>query len=196
LPEEHRCKFDIVVNSGTTEHVMNQYNAFGVIHDATAVGGEILHILPVTGHTDHGYVQYTSRFFFDLAGYNGYEIVHVSFDAGGSSMLFDPLRRYSGAFPMLNDVITKGIRVAADRWQPEYAVRDTGIRIKYRKLADKKFVGALDPATAVADLAQDVVAQYQSSISQGAKEDKSRWSGFLRYFKEHGLKIVRLIKGT
>jgi hypothetical protein len=102
---------------------MNQFNAFEVVHDATAVGGKIFHILPVTGHTDHGYVHYTSRFFFDLAEFNGYEIVHASFDAGGSSMLFDSLRSYAPAYPMLADIITKGVRMLLINGNPSMRCR-------------------------------------------------------------------------
>jgi hypothetical protein len=38
-PQKFVGDFDLVVNFGTTEHLLNQYNAFKVIHDATKVGG-------------------------------------------------------------------------------------------------------------------------------------------------------------
>jgi hypothetical protein len=34
LPARHRSAYDVVLNVGTTEHVLNQYNSFKVIHEA------------------------------------------------------------------------------------------------------------------------------------------------------------------
>ena len=47
--------FDLVLNFGTTEHLLNQYNAFKVIHDATKVGGYIVHSLLCAGYSNHDY---------------------------------------------------------------------------------------------------------------------------------------------
>jgi len=55
--------FDLVLNFGTTEHLLNQYNAFRVMHDSTKVGGYIVNSLPAVGYSDHGYITYTPRFF-------------------------------------------------------------------------------------------------------------------------------------
>jgi hypothetical protein len=152
LPENLCEKFDLVLNSGTTEHVLNQYNAFNIIHDATAPGGEMLHILPISGYTDHGYVHYTSRFFFDLAGYNDYEILQAEYvSAGVDSRLFDPLRVYSAHFPMLRQVESNGLMVGIDRFAPEPSIADLGIVLRYRKKRSARFVGALDTATSVAN---------------------------------------------
>jgi SAM-dependent methyltransferase len=82
LSSKLRGSFDTVLNFGTTEHVINQPNAFRVIHDAVKIGGFIVHQLPTAGYIDHGYFYYTPRFFFDLAGYNQYDVVQFSFAAG------------------------------------------------------------------------------------------------------------------
>jgi hypothetical protein len=63
LPTDLFLKFDLVCNCGTTEHIFNQYNAFNVIHDSCAIKGYMIHVLPCGGYTDHGYFQYTTRFF-------------------------------------------------------------------------------------------------------------------------------------
>jgi hypothetical protein len=151
LPENLLEKFEFVLNSGTTEHVLNQYNAFKIIHDATAPGGEMLHILPISGYTDHGYVHYTSRFFFDLAGYNDYEILQAVYvSAGVDSQLFDSVRDYAAIFPMLRQVESSGLMIAIDRYAPEPSIADLGIVLRYRKKRSARFVGALDTATSVA----------------------------------------------
>lgn len=46
IPRLFRASFDLVLNFGTTEHVLNQAHAFSVIHDATKAGGHIVHQLP------------------------------------------------------------------------------------------------------------------------------------------------------
>ena len=96
--------FDVVLNFGTTEHLLNQYNAFKVMHDCTRVGGFIVHSLPGVGYSNHGYFTYTPRCFFDLAGHNEYEIVRFWFEGPhGSNDLFarcantSPTFRRSGA---------------------------------------------------------------------------------------------------
>jgi hypothetical protein len=48
------------------------------------------HSLPGIGYVDHGYITYTSRCFFDLAGYNGYEVVDFWFEGpGGDNNLYE-----------------------------------------------------------------------------------------------------------
>lgn len=79
VPAESRAKFDLVTNFGTTEHVINQMNAFAVIHDLVKPGGLMLHNLPAQGHFNHGLVNYTPKFFWALARSNGYRWLHVNF---------------------------------------------------------------------------------------------------------------------
>jgi hypothetical protein len=160
-PELQEC-FDLVLNSGTTEHVLNQFNAFKVIHDATKPGGEMLHILPISGHTDHGYVHYTSRFFFDLAGYNDYEILEVTYlwPAAAASKLFDSVRAYSNTFALLKEAEKRGIMVTRHGYGPELSIPDISALIRYRKRRSARFAGALDAATAVTQPDPSVVECY------------------------------------
>jgi hypothetical protein len=60
--------FDLVVNAGTTEHVVNQDNAFRVIHDLTKVGGVMMHEVLGGGMLTHGVVSYNPQFFWLLCG--------------------------------------------------------------------------------------------------------------------------------
>lgn len=98
--------FDIVLNFGTTEHVMNQLNAMRVIHDATKVGGHIVHSVPSLGYIDHGYVAYTPRFFFDLAGHNQYEIIEFRYEGPSEGkQIMGIVRDYQTYFPALTPYI-------------------------------------------------------------------------------------------
>lgn len=72
LAPAERNSFDVVVNFGTTEHLINQMNAYRVIHDACTPGGHMFHQVPGTGYLHHGYFTYDIQFFEDLAKANGY----------------------------------------------------------------------------------------------------------------------------
>jgi hypothetical protein len=75
LPAEHHGAYLFVVNSGTSEHILNQYNVFEVIHDACAVGGVMYHGVPGWGDYQHGIIEYSPKFFWSLAEANDYQII-------------------------------------------------------------------------------------------------------------------------
>jgi hypothetical protein len=77
LPGAFAGYFDLVLNLGTTEHIVNQFNSFAAIHEATAVGGHMLHQVPSAGWHNHGYFCYHPLFFKELAEANDYEIVDI-----------------------------------------------------------------------------------------------------------------------
>jgi hypothetical protein len=85
LPEEKRSHFDIILNFGTTEHLINQLNAFEVMHEAMQVGGISYHQLPSVGWIDHGYFNYNGLFIDDLVKANDYEVVDKFFTTAGVS---------------------------------------------------------------------------------------------------------------
>jgi hypothetical protein len=72
VPPEHRGRYDFVTNHGTTEHLINQLNAFRMMHDFTKPGGYMLHALPFLGQVDHGFFNYQPNLFDSLARYNSY----------------------------------------------------------------------------------------------------------------------------
>jgi|GEM_PF-909809 len=163
LPMALQRKFDLVLNFGTTEHILNQLNCFKVIHDATKVGGYIYHSLPAVGYVDHGYITYTGRCFFDIAGYNDYELVACWFDGpgeGGGSVL-DGLRSYKSHFPVLNDALEAFDRTEQGRALRDLKIPDIGINVVYRKVRDKPFWGALESSTSVGVIPGGVTAAYQ-----------------------------------
>lgn len=72
LPQNLRERFGTVVDSGTLEHVFDLAQAFANVHELVHTGGTIIHIAPLTWH-DHGFVNFTPRFFHLLAKANDYE---------------------------------------------------------------------------------------------------------------------------
>src|SRR5207244_1777110 len=73
-PAAHRQRYDLVINHGTTERVLNQLNAFQLIHDLTRVGGLILHVLTFRGDYHAGFFKAQPELLRALARSNGYEI--------------------------------------------------------------------------------------------------------------------------
>lgn len=74
-PSDLGQRFDTVINNGTSEHVFNQANVFRFIHDHTKLGGLMIHYTTGLGWIDHGFYNLQPSFFFDLAKYNGYEVL-------------------------------------------------------------------------------------------------------------------------
>jgi SAM-dependent methyltransferase len=74
LPLQYRNAFASVLNGGTLEHVFDLRQVMQNIHDATSVGGVMLHSCPLTW-LDHGFVNINPVLFHLMAEANAYEIV-------------------------------------------------------------------------------------------------------------------------
>lgn len=121
--------FDLVTNFGTTEHVINQFNAFKTVHELTRPGGLIYHDLPLSGYHMHGYFNYTPLFFQHLAISNNYEVVFDWYSRSGVSTEAPAFMRDSGFGP---------------QWV------DMGIEFIFRKTTDKPFQMPLETGTSLA----------------------------------------------
>lgn len=73
LPDIYHNAFGSILNGGTVEHIFDLRQAMQNIHDATRVGGVILHTLPMTW-IDHGFVNLNPLMFHLMAEANDYEI--------------------------------------------------------------------------------------------------------------------------
>lgn len=76
-PKNFISQFDIILNLGTTEHILNQINCFKFMHDCLDIDGYIYHQVPLHGWVRHGYFSYHENFFIDLAHSNQYEITDI-----------------------------------------------------------------------------------------------------------------------
>lgn len=79
MPQELSGAFDLVMNHGTTEHLLNQFHAFRLVHEFTKPGGVMVHSLPMQGYVDHGFFCYSGKFFKRLAEFNDYKAVEIGF---------------------------------------------------------------------------------------------------------------------
>jgi hypothetical protein len=77
VPEAEKGKYDLVTNHGTSEHLLNQYNCFKVMHEFCRAGGLMLHAVPFTVHLEHGFFNYQPNLFSALARYNAYEVLGI-----------------------------------------------------------------------------------------------------------------------
>jgi hypothetical protein len=82
---EFRCKYDILTNLGTTEHVEpieKQYECFSIIHDVVKPGGIMIHMVPDLEELensgawkDHCSIYYRKEFFTKLAQHCNYTLL-------------------------------------------------------------------------------------------------------------------------
>lgn len=70
-----RGRFDLVLNFGTSEHVLNQHSVCRVMHDLAKPGGLLYGMYLINGFGDHGLIRYSSKFVTALVEANQYEIL-------------------------------------------------------------------------------------------------------------------------
>ncbi|OQA34718.1 MAG: Macrocin-O-methyltransferase (TylF) [Betaproteobacteria bacterium ADurb.Bin341] len=175
LPEHYREHFDIVLNFGTTEHIINQLNSFRVMHDAVKVGGIFFHQLPSVGWIDHGYFCYHDCFFIDLANANGYEIVERWYTLAGQSSLGDQDIRD----PEQPEVPRSG------NCSPNFLTLPSfNLNIILRKRTSKPFAVGLELATSHSAVSSEVATLYAggsrvlapSGITSNVRSEQQRWA--------------------
>ena len=145
LEERLHGAFDTVINSGTTEHVLNQLNAFRVVHDAVKRDGHMVHVLPCVGYVDHGFFTYTPRVFFDIAGYNDYELVCFEYQGPNQGKdLYSIVRDYKSNFPRLSATLE-----AANTALTSFRAPDIAAFVVFRKKRDARFCTPMEISTSV-----------------------------------------------
>src|SRR4051794_2500144 len=162
LPDHMVGAYDSVVNFGTSEHILNQMNVFAAVHAATKCGGMMMHDVPSVGWVDHGYFCYTSRFFFDLAGYNEYEVVDMWYDGPTfGENVFDSAHQYQSYFPALTKRLELIGKSKAETVQNATPIPRFTLAIVYRKHKDVPFMGTMEQSTSVGAIPGDVLQSYQ-----------------------------------
>ena len=70
-------QYDLVLDSGTIEHVFHQPNVLKNIFDSLLVGGHVMHLAPSNNFVDHGFYQFSPTFFYDYYISNKFTDVQV-----------------------------------------------------------------------------------------------------------------------
>ncbi|MDO8788022.1 MAG: TylF/MycF/NovP-related O-methyltransferase [Sulfuritalea sp.] len=151
LPAHYREHFDVVLNFGTTEHIINQMNSFRVMHDALKVGGIFFHQLPSVGWVDHGYFCYHDCFFVDLAKANEYEIVERWYTLAGQASLVDQ---------DIRDVEQPEIPRSGNCPQGLLTIPSFNLNVILRKRVSRSFAVGLELATSHSAVSADVARLY------------------------------------
>jgi hypothetical protein len=142
VPPEAAGKYRLVTNFGTTEHVVNQLNAFKIIHDLTAPRGLMIHQVPAQGMFNHGLVNYNFKFFWMLALSNGYKFAYAAYNQGES---------YDMPENIVNWIASIG---GAMSGAPSYFGTDGTLTVVLQKPLALPFVAPLDlPTDAQPDIA-------------------------------------------
>lgn len=81
--------FDMVINCGTLEHVIHQYNAISFIHSVIKTGGVWFEQPPSVGFLNHGYFNYNPLFYLDVGKANGYELLQGWYSLAGAYPVTD-----------------------------------------------------------------------------------------------------------
>jgi hypothetical protein len=161
LPRWMIRAYDTVINCGTSEHILNQFNVFAAVHAATKKGGLMVHNVPSVGHVNHGYFCYTSRFFFDLAGYNKYDILDMWYSGGpAQERLFDAVRRYQTHFPSLTKRLELIGREPRETMIEALDIPTVSIFVLYQKAWNGPFVAGLETSTSVGKIARGTVRRF------------------------------------
>lgn len=100
VPWRLRGRFDLVINAGTTEHVVNQGCAFKIIHDLARPGALMIHEVPAAGLMPHGLINYDLKFFWHLCRENSYGVDRLGFRAHEPFPLHPDIRASNAHFGM------------------------------------------------------------------------------------------------
>jgi SAM-dependent methyltransferase len=94
LPQELHGKYDLIIDSGSLEHIFDIRTAIQCYADATKVGGTLFIDVPANNYLGHGLYQLGPEFFFRvLSPENGFEpLVYLSTRLG-VRRLEDPKRK-------------------------------------------------------------------------------------------------------
>jgi hypothetical protein len=130
IPETLAGKFNLVTNFGTTEHVINQFNAFKIIHDLAAPGAVILHELP-TYILNHGFFGYQPSFFTRLASANEYTTLMIDFSWSEPEGLSEDMQRFLEQY-------------VDTRNRPSFGNSPSSITVAFRKNRSAPFVPPID----------------------------------------------------
>jgi len=72
VPDELESRFDVIVDSGTIEHIFDVRSVFTNIGRMLKSGGRIIHFAPANNYANHGFYQISPTLLIDYYAVNGY----------------------------------------------------------------------------------------------------------------------------
>lgn len=70
LPESLCEKFDVILDTGTLEHVFHVPNALRAMNQAVKPGGRVIHLNPTANMVEHGFYCFSPTFYMDYYAVN------------------------------------------------------------------------------------------------------------------------------
>lgn len=166
--------FDLVMNVGTSEHILDQANVFRYVHAATRPGGLMFHQLPASGFANHGYFCYTPRLFCDLASYNNYEIVDMWFSGPSDrENLLGAVKDFRHVHPALHTTLERMTTSVAGQAIESTLIPNMAINVLLRRNLPTRFLGTLEMSTSVGRIAPTMLEAYAAN-EQGAELEPAR----------------------
>lgn len=74
VPKHLHNKYDVILDSGTLEHVFHLPQVLKNIYDMLKVGGRVIHQLPASNWIDHGFYSFSPTLFYDYYTVNNWSI--------------------------------------------------------------------------------------------------------------------------
>ncbi len=74
LPAEFHESYDVILDSGTLEHVFHIPNVLKNVFQMLKPGGRVIFLSPSSNHVDHGFYMFSPTFFFDYYAANGFHV--------------------------------------------------------------------------------------------------------------------------
>jgi SAM-dependent methyltransferase len=74
LPTEFHESYDVILDSGTLEHVFHIPNVLKNIFQMLKPGGRVIFLAPSSNHVDHGFYMFSPTFFSDYYAANGFRV--------------------------------------------------------------------------------------------------------------------------
>ena len=168
VPLHLRNRYHLATNFGTTEHVINQLNAFKILHDLVGPGCMMLHNVPSSGFLDHGLVNYTPKFFWRLARANGYRVTAFRYIGNPSEKqrIPAPIRDY---FMSLD--------AEFEAKEPQMAYPNMSLLVGLQKQFDIDFVPPIDLADDAEAPPGDVRDRYWTQFNENPWQQATKGVG-------------------
>lgn len=160
IDKEFYEQYDVVLDSGTLEHVFNFPTAIKNCMNLTKVGGHFIGIYPANNFFGHGFYQFSSELFYrTLTPENGFEICDVILFVDENNTTFysvpdtsEQFHRinYTNSKPVLMYVLAKKVSSAdvliKHPLQMDYSqMKWKGKTVKKQRVAKKKAKAMLPP---------------------------------------------------
>ena len=136
-------RHQIVINTGTLEHLFDVAQGFRTIHDSCKAGGLMVHTFPFRGWLDHGFWGMNPTLLIDLAAANEYEQL--------ACCLYEP---HENRLTWLNDPVASIHHLAKEG---KLAAEST-LHVAWRKTSDIPFIVPMQ-------------GYYAGSVSAAVRED-------------------------